>query len=332
MIRPDETGRQAGQPAGWPASLSTMWAFNQHPNLAAFVSDARKAGFYRFELNHQVDTRWLSQNDLKALTLPSIHEPCPADISTGELKRRDWLVSSLDEDNRRQGVGAILRTIDLAHELGIPLMVFHPGSITLDLSQEMALRRLFSRGEFASGDLHSPRAVELRQRMTAERQTLAPACLEAVKRSLKELVEAAGKAGVRIGLENRYHFTDIPLPEELAWLLDGFDPDRVGFWYDAGHAFVMDRLGFIPHETWFTLLGDRIIGTHLHDVQGVDDHNVPGTGELDWEFVRRFLPDDIAVTLEIKPDATLSQIVDGMRHLTELGILPPLENGQGAHL
>jgi sugar phosphate isomerase/epimerase len=302
---------------GWPASLSTMWAYQQHPNLEIFLAHARQAGFNRFELNHQVDTRWLLGDNLKTLTLPSIHEPCPADISTGELKRRDWLVSSLDEDNRRQGVGAILRTIDMARDLGIPLMVLHPGSVSLDLRLEMELRRLYDQGH-----QDSPQAAELSQRLAVERQAQAPARLEAVKRSLGELVEAAARAGVRIGLENRYHFFDITLPDEMSWLLDGFDPDRVGVWYDSGHAFVMDRLGFIPNKAWFTLFRDRIIGAHLHDVQGLDDHNVPGTGELDWEFVRGLVPPQAAITLEIKPGVSPEQIIHGMRHLTEVGILP----------
>jgi sugar phosphate isomerase/epimerase len=128
---------------------------------------------------------------------------------------------------------------------------------------------------------------------------------------------------VRIGLENRYHFVDFPLPEEMDWLLEGIDPYRVGFWYDAGHAFVMDRLGFIPHAAWFTRFGERLIGAHLHDVLGLEDHNVPGTGELDWAFVRRFLRQETALTLEIKPDASLPQILGGLQYLAGAGILPP---------
>ncbi len=38
-------------------------------------------------------------------------------------------------------------------------------------------------------------------------------------KSLKELLEYASRFGVRLGLENRYHYFDIPTQDEMAALL-----------------------------------------------------------------------------------------------------------------
>jgi sugar phosphate isomerase/epimerase len=45
-----------------------------------------------------------------------------------------------------------------------------------------------------------------------------------VRRSLVELAEYASRLGIRLGLESRDHYHEIPLPDELDYLLDlGYD-------------------------------------------------------------------------------------------------------------
>ena len=97
----------------------------------------------------------------------------------------------------------------------------------------------------------------------------------------------AGRFGIRLGLENRYHYMDIPTPDELEQLLELAGPDRLGFIYDVGHAQALDRLGFFPHEEWLKRFASRMIGAHLHDVIGVNDHHAPGLGEIDFASHRR---------------------------------------------
>ncbi len=105
------------------ASLSTMWAIKTLPTLADFFEFARRTGFARIELNHKVTSAMLAGIDLSRFQFSSVHEPCPADISADELKQRDWLVSSTNEENRREGVRAIQRSIDLASQLGASAVV-----------------------------------------------------------------------------------------------------------------------------------------------------------------------------------------------------------------
>jgi sugar phosphate isomerase/epimerase len=81
---------------------------------------------------------------------------------------------------------------------------------------------------------------------------------------------------VRLGVENRYHHMDLPSLDEMGELLGLADADRLGFLYDVGHAQTLDRLGFYSHEEWLKRYGSRIIGVHLHDALGVEDHRMPG--------------------------------------------------------
>ncbi|MCU0487137.1 MAG: HAD-IA family hydrolase [Anaerolineales bacterium] len=278
------TPRQ-GEPEAWNVSLSTMWARRNFPNLGDFFQAARRMGYAHIELNHQVDSAMLAGIEMDAFRFSSIHEPCPADISTETLKARDWLISADDEDKRRQGVLSIQHSIDLACTLGVGVIVVHSGNAQADLSQENRLRTLYDAG----------------------------------------LSGYAGRCGIRLGLENRYHYMDIPSPDELEQLLELADPDRLGFIYDVGHAQAMDHLGFYPHEAWLRRYAPRMLGAHLHDVIGVTDHYAPGLGEIDFAHIAPYLPSTAFRTLELHPKNTPEQVHAGLRFLATQGCVHPLE-------
>ena len=102
----------------------------------------------------------------------------------------------------------------------------------------------------------------------SERAALAPTHLEPARRSLAALAAHAEARDVTLGIESRLLFHEFPLPQELATLLADHDPAVVGYWHDVGHVEVHHRLGLTDRGTWFDLLGDRIVGVHLHDVRG----------------------------------------------------------------
>ena len=313
------TPRQ-GEPEAWNASLSTMWARRNFPSLGDFFQAARRMGYAHIELNHQIDSAMLAGIEMDAFQFSSVHEPCPADIAVETLKARDWMISSEDEEKRQQGVLSIMRSIDLAHGLGVGVIVVHCGNVQADTSQENHLRALFEAGLSGSEEYQSIKA-EMEQSRAAR---IGPR-LEAVKKSLVELLAYAGRFGIRLGLENRYHYMDIPSPDELEQLLELADPGRLGFIYDVGHAQAMDRLGFYPHEAWLTRYTSRMLGAHLHDVIGVTDHYAPGLGEIDFAHIAPYLPATAFRTLELHPKITPEQVHAGLRLLAAQGCVHPLE-------
>ncbi len=296
----------------WDVALSTMWAVGRFDRLPDFFSSAADLGFGRFELNHQVDSRMLDGVDLNGCQIAAIHEPCPADISTSALRERNWLISSTDEAGRQQGVRAVRRSIDLANELGAGIIVVHAGQVEVDFQLEHELRRLFR-----DGQAQTARYQELKERLISARAEHVEASLDSVQRSILELLAYAGRAGIRLGLENRYHYLDIPIPDEMERLLDLADDGRLGFWHDVGHAQTLDNLGFFPHAEWLQRFAPRMVGVHLHDIRGLQDHHAAGLGEMDWEMVARYLPADIVRTCEIHHTNTPEQVAASMRFLAD---------------
>ena len=94
----------------WNVALSTMWGIKRFERLGDFFTAGREAGFTRFELNHGVNSAMLDGVHLNGFRITSVHEPCPADVSVAELKKRDWLISATDEENRKRGVEAVRRS------------------------------------------------------------------------------------------------------------------------------------------------------------------------------------------------------------------------------
>lgn len=314
--KPGRNGRQAEDEALYDASLSTMWAMRNFPGLEDFFRAARRMGFGKIELNHQVSGRMLEGIDLSRYAFSSVHEPCPADIPLDELKERDWLISSTDEEKRRLGVEAVVKSIRLAAQLGVTRMVVHPGTTGADYRD---CRRYYAL--FNAGQAGTPEYLGLRQKLIEQRAAQARPHLEAVKRSLMELLEISAPLGIRLGLENRFHFIEIPIIDEMEELLNLAGPEQLGFWYDMGHAQVLDRLGFFPHAEWLRRYAARIIGVHIHDAAGTSDHQPLGSGELNFEQLLSYIPADAVRTFEIKPSHAPEKVKRSLHLLAEKGFL-----------
>lgn len=299
-------------------ALSTMWGINKYPYFADFFSEGQSLGFRNFELNHAVNSAMLNGIHRNGYEITSVHEPCPADISVAQLKERDWFISALDEENRRQGVAAIKRSIDLAQTLGARAVIVHPGRVDMDTAPDATLRQLYRDGKATTKEY-----AAIKEEYIAARAARAPYNVDAVRRSLIELAEHARKCGLRLGLEVRYHYFEIPLPDELELFLNlGYD-DVLGYWYDVGHAETLDQMGFISHEEWLERFASRIIGVHLHDVIGIDDHRAAGLGQVDWAMVARYLPTNALRTCEFQNDNSPEQVVAGVQWLIEKHCVVP---------
>ena len=299
------------------AALSTMWAVGRFPELADFFDAGRRLGFARFELNHAINSAMLEGLSLDG-TIASVHEPCPADLSMGMLRERNWLVSAPDEENRRQGVAAIRRSIDLAHKLGAKVVIVHPGRVDIDTGLESELMSLYRAGQAGRPDYG-----RAKERLAAARAVQAEINMRSVRRSLVELAEYAAKKGVRLGLENRYHYHEIPLPDELEDLLSLDGGEVIGYWHDTGHAQTLESLGFGTHEEWLRRFGGpqgRIVGVHLHDVVGITDHQAAGKGQIDWGMVARYLPVNALRTCEFLASNSPEEVAAGARLLAEKGV------------
>ena len=298
----------------YDAALSTMWGVDQRMPFNQTFELGRKAGFARFELNHKVTPALYAQWDKNRFYISTVHDPCPAIYLNEDLKVNDFLISSLDENRRIKGMDLTKRTIDLACGLGARSVVIHPGMIVTDSSLEYRQRALYEKGL-----RESPEFVETTLALIEHRAKLAPPHFDQTLKSMEELIDYTRGTNLEIGLENRYHYYDIPILDEMQTLLDLCNEEWFGFQYDCGHAQTLSVLGLCDHEEWLKRYGKRMIGVHLHDVQGIKDHQLPGTGQVDFALIASYLPTTAHRTLELSPKIMFEELHTALEVLERYG-------------
>ena len=297
-------------------SLSTLWsAYQKGPFNNTFIQ-ARQLGFSGFEFNNDVTPELYRQWDSNQFYVTTIHDPCPSDQRYAELKQADTALSSLDEAQRRMSVDNLKRSIELAVQLGSRSVVIHCGSVICDHAPDIELRKMWKQG-LSSTDQYQ----QVRSNFIANREMHKAPHVKQVLKSLEEVLTFSQGSGVALALENRNRYYDIPLPDEVELFLGLSDDRRYGFQFDIGHAYNQDALGMVPFEEWMERFQERLIGIHLHDVIGIQDHQVPGTGNVDFRSIAPYITDGVPCTLEIRPDATLEQIATGLEFLVETGCI-----------
>jgi len=326
-IFPEISSDTPNDPPGQPeylydVSMSTMWAVDQPMSFEDTFRAARSIGINRFELNHRVTEQVFTQYDYNKHYAGSVHDPCRAPFSFDEQKKLDLLISSLNEENRKQGVAIACRSIDVARQLGARSVVIHPGSIACDRSLDDQLRKLFKAGKKDTEEYN-----EIKLKMISHRSSLVENHLAQVMKSLIEIAEYnAHLKGPALALENRYRYYDLPLPDELERMLAIMGGNAFGFQFDIGHGVALDALGLVENSEWLNRFASRIVGVHIHDVDGLTDHQAPGLGHVDFKALARYLPENCIKTLEIGPSASLAQIANGLEVLKNVGIINKLKN------
>ncbi|MCC6382448.1 MAG: sugar phosphate isomerase/epimerase [Dehalococcoidia bacterium] len=304
-----------------PLALSTMFAQQERfADGGVFARFAAAAGYDAIEISHSTRADKLQQIlDARALPVVSVHQPAPWTAHADGRGNSKLNLASLDEDERLAALAHALASLDWAARIGATRLVVHLGAV-LDgeemFAEEFRMRRLFDSGRAAE-----PEVATLREAAVVRRAALAGPCLAAARRSLLALVRAAAPHRVAIGLENRYHYHEIPQPEEYEFLLEGLSLEEAGYWHDVGHAEVLHRLGFVDRRLWLNRLSGRCVGAHLHDVLGLGDHRAPGDGDVDWGYLVAGLRHLGGFTLEINQHQSDEAVGAAPGFLASVGLL-----------
>ena len=298
-------------------SLSTAWNKDRYKHMGELVNDTREFGYNQIELYSNLTADQLSELlGVGGIVISSVHCPCPVRPSPSGLQKGDLSLSALSTKARRKALEEAQLTIELASRAGAKAVILHAGYVKLDISLIVKMRQLFQQGGAASKEYE-----EIKKQCIKERSSKAKDHLQAAEESLGILTDCAVQKGVMLGLENRVNYHEIPLLEEMEYFLTAFEGKPIGYWHDVGHAEVQDRLGFCSHNEWLSRVGSRMIGVHLHDVRGIDDHYAPGIGDLDWDLILRNIPKGAIRVCEIANWNAPSHVSEAVIFLRSKGIL-----------
>lgn len=287
-------------------AISTLWNALKQPDGAALFDELKALGFETIELSQHLAHEQVEQ--LKPLLREkppcSIHNFCPSpNLSQPSTQgnrapgsRRNELVhlASLNTDERKEAIRRTVRTMELAVELEVPIVVLHLGEVdTYDRSYLLEALYDYGEREFEAFSKKVTEATEWRKRKQAKHR-------DAVFRSLDELNERALRMHLHIAIENRPRYYQIPNFDEVGLFLQEFYGSPMRYWHDVAHAAMQECLGLCRAASWLEAYAAHLIGVNLHDLQGIEAYYLPGTGDLDWDEVFAQVPADVVKVLEIQ--------------------------------
>ena len=269
-------------------------------------------GFELIELGHGIRLSLVpgiqKMFDAGEVRFSSLHNFCPLPVEVMMASPDCYQFSALSAEERERAVKQTLQTIDFAERLGAPFIVLHLGEVKMRpiteplISMSKAGKHLAR--EYVRAKL---KAVETRERR-------APAYLQRVKDCLRRIIEDANTKNVRIALESRRGYEEIPSERELPELLAGLDSGHVGYWHDFGHSQIKENLGFIDHAEWLGAIGPRAFGCHVQDcIWPARDHEPPFTGGVDFDKLVPLLPTNCLFVWEMNPNKTADAIRQSIR-------------------
>ena len=298
--------------------LSTAWNAFRYDNGKGIVQEIRKLGFEELELSFNLTkkivgdvSRLVKKNQIR---VHSVHNFCP--IPDG-LQRIEALpdcysLASCDEQIRALAVKWTKVTIDTAAKLNAKAVVLHCGRVEI----EGHTRELISL--YTNGKMQEPYFQHLKSRMQEERMGKSEAHFESALRSLEELQRFAKNLHISLGIENRFYFREIPSFEEIGRILGRFKGAPIFYWHDTGHAQLWENLGFIKHKDYLDAYAKELIGVHLHDIKGAQDHLAPLKGDFDFRLLKPYVRNDTIKTLEAHHPATPQELIDARDFLEKL--------------
>jgi len=302
-------------------NVSTVWNIDRHTEPARVFEELAGLGFERFEL------AWLSPEKFKKLKDPaarrftagkvdSLHNFVPDTpvLPKGRWKGNAFMLTALDEEERKLAVRYSIDTINNASELGAKAVVLHAGEPEYSGPMSEYLTALFRKG------LRGTTAyAEVFDNIIKNRTERMPACYSQGLRSLDELNERAARQKILLGLETRLRFEELACPDEMEDIFRRFEGGSFRYWHDMGHAFCQEQLGFVAEMEYLERFGDRLLGMHVHDVKNTEDHNSPGAGEIDYsKFIKYFKRSSVLKVFEIHHKSPAGSIVTGRKMLEEL--------------
>ena len=290
-------------------SISTSWNSSLHSSGLGIIKQIKSLGFDSVELNFSLPKTVIEEISglvrKKIIKVTSVHNfcPAPAELPIEEALPDCFSMSSLHEDIRAKSVRYTKATIDTAKTLGARVVVLHTGRVEIE-DYTKTLMSLYRNNLQASPEYHELKLEAKKERF----QNILP-YFEQTMKSLKDISEYAMSKGICLGIENRIYYREIPSLDELEIILHGFKNNNVYYWHDTGHAQVYENLGFGRHEDFLTRYKDRLLGVHIHDVAGVDDHLPAGKGSIDFNMLKPFVKKDTIKVIETHQPASADDII-----------------------
>jgi sugar phosphate isomerase/epimerase len=300
-------------------AFSSCWNNSRHSDGETMIEEIVDLGFSNIELSHGMTIAKLpgikKAYDRGLFTCSGVHNYFPSPVEVMIDAPDAYEFTSHRPPERQRAMDMTLRTLELAAEFKAHYLVLHMGSVPMNPGK-------FTKpltAMVAEGGQHDPAYVKAKLAFLKKREKLGPLYFHRAIEALTQIAGRAAELGVKLAIESRSRFEDMPTEREMIALQDHFaDHPWVGYWHDFGHVQLKHNLGFLDHEAWLARIAPRLIGGHVHDVQWpARDHRVPFSGTLDYAALLKFFPADCPLIWELSPTRDAAEIRQALVRLQQ---------------
>jgi len=289
------------------------------------VEEMLGLGFNQIELSHGIRIS-LVPGILRAVEegivkVSSVHNFCPLPNSVQHAAPNYYQPSAYDSRERELWQRYSLQTFAFASKVNAKWVVMHSGSVEFFFwSPEVRLDRWIKKSGLKAQELSSDKGFQKRRDRALKRISGASRpWLERVSEGYASLFDDVRARGLTLGIENREGLEELPLEKAFGDFFQTLGPDApVGYWHDTGHAQLKHQFGLIDHAAHLEKMGPRLRGFHLHDVSASGkDHQVPGSGTVDFDMIARHIRPEHALVLELSPSLKSEEVVASRDFIAE---------------
>ncbi len=306
-------------------ALSSSWCSSRYQDGYKMLKDMAGMGFEYVELSHGVRIT-LVPGILRAVEegvvkVSSTHNFCPLPTGVVQAAPNLFEPSAKDEREHDQWLRHTKRSIDFAAQVKAQVLVCHLGSVGFFwFNPSRAVSKYLDANPEAGRKPEDKAYQALLLKSMAKLRKRMPPFWEQVKTSISEVLDYAKQKNVKLGLENREKFDELPIDADYAEFVASYPADAaLGYWHDTGHADIKEGMGLLKHREHLAKNAPRLIGFHLHDVDAEgDDHQPIGAGHIDFEMVSSFWKPEHLLTLEFGPRLKPEEVLASKKRVEAL--------------
>jgi sugar phosphate isomerase/epimerase len=291
-------------------AFSSCWNNHRHSDGEAMIEEIVDLGFSHIELSHGMTIAKLpgirKAYQRGIFTCAGVHNYFPAPVEVMIDAPDAYEFTSHRPRDRQRAMDLTLRTLEIAAEFGAAYLVLHMGSVPMNPRHgSRALTAML-----ATGNSHLPEFIKTKLALIKKREKIAPLYYQRAIDALTTIAGHAAQCGIKLAIESRSRFEDMPTEREMCALHEHFaDNPWVGYWHDFGHVQLKHNLGLLDHHEWLERISPYLIGGHVHDVQWpARDHRVPLTGMIDYSPLLEFFPPACPLVWELSATREATEI------------------------
>src|SRR6476620_10435541 len=211
---------RGNSPASRPPmlSFSTCWNNHRHTDGESMIEEIIDLGFSNIELSHGMTIAKLpgiQKAFARGLfTCSGVHNYFPAPVEVMIDAPDAYEFTSHRPSDRQRAMDMTLRTLEIAAEFQARYLVLHMGSVPMKASKWT--KPLTSR--VASGGRLGAEHAKDKITFVKTREKIAPLYFHRAMEALETIAEKATELGVKLAVESRSRFEDMPTEREMVKL------------------------------------------------------------------------------------------------------------------